>query len=133
MVADASTAVAAFASWHEVHAAASRALGPTAGIVAHAAIESYSVLTRLPPPHRASGDVVAEYLRRRFARRWIGLSVEDQRDMLASFPSLGVTGGATYDALIGAAAALANATLVSCDERALTVYAAVGADVDLLP
>lgn len=125
-------AVAAFASWHEAHAEARRALGPTAGIVAHAAIESYSVLTRLPPPHRASGDVVAEYLRRRFASRWIGLSVEDQRDMLASFPSLGITGGATYDALIGATAARENATLVSCDERALAVYAAVGADVDFL-
>jgi hypothetical protein len=125
-------AVAAFASWHEAHAAASRALRPTAGIVAHAAIESYSVLTRLPPPHRASGDVVAEFLRRRFASRWIGLSVEDQRDILASFPSLGITGGATYDALIGAAAAREKATLLSCDERALIVYAAVGADVDLL-
>lgn len=52
--------------------------------------------------------------------------------MLASFPSLGITGGATYDALIGATAARADATLVSCDERALPVYVAVGANVDLL-
>ena len=102
--------------------------------MAHAAIESYSVLTRLPPPHRASGDVVAESVQRRFARRWIGLSVEDQRDMLASLPSLGITGGATYDALIDddvigrRTAGSSRAT----SER-FAVYAAVGADVDLLP
>jgi predicted nucleic acid-binding protein len=100
--------------------------------VAHAAVETYSVLTRLPPPHRASGDIVAEFLRRRFARRWIGLSVEDQREMLASFPTIGITGGAIYDALIGATALRADATLVSLDERALSVYAAVGAEVDFL-
>jgi predicted nucleic acid-binding protein len=100
--------------------------------VAHAAIETYSVLTRLPPPHRASEDVVAEFLRRRFAGRWVGLSVNDQREVLASFSSLGITGGATYDALIGASAVRADATLVSCDERALAVYVAVGADVDLV-
>lgn len=105
---------------------------PTAGIVAHAAIESYSVLTRLPPPHRAGGQVVAEFLRRRFGRRWVGLSVQEQRNALETFPSLGIRGGATYDALIGATAARAGATLVSLDERALAVYAAVGADVDLL-
>jgi predicted nucleic acid-binding protein len=105
---------------------------PTAGIVAHAAIESYSVLTRLPPPHRAGEEVAAEFLRRRFGRRWVGLSVQEQRKALGTFPSLGIRGGATYDALIGATAARAGATLVSLDERALSVYAAVGADVDLL-
>jgi predicted nucleic acid-binding protein len=105
---------------------------PTAGIVAHAAIESYSVLTRLPPPHRAGEQVVAEFLRRRFGRRWVGLSVQEHRNALGTFPSLGIRGGATYDALIGATAARAGATLVSLDERALPVYAAVGADVDLL-
>jgi predicted nucleic acid-binding protein len=125
-------AVAAFASWHEAHASATRALGPTTGIVAHAAIETYSVLTRLPPPHRASEEIVAAFLRRRFARRWIGLSVEEQREAIASFPTLGIKGGATYDALIGTAAARVGATLVSFDERALSAYAAVGADVDLL-
>ena len=124
--------VAAFASWHEAHPAANRALGPTAGVVAHAAIESYSVLTRLPPPHRANADVVAGFLRRRFARRWFGMSVDEQRELLAAFPSLGIRAGSTYDALIGATAVRAGATLISLDKRALPVYAAVGADVDLL-
>lgn len=77
-------------------------------------------------------EIVAEFLRRRFARRWIGLSVEEQREILASFPSLGIKAGATYDALIGASAARAGATLVSFDERALSAYAAVGADVELV-
>jgi hypothetical protein len=52
-------------------------------------------------------------------------------EALGTFPSLGIRGGVTYDALIGATAARAGATLVSLDERALSVYAAVGADVDL--
>lgn len=37
-----------------------------------------------------------------------------------------------YDALIGATAAAAGATLVTADRRALATYALVGADVELV-
>lgn len=45
---------------------------------------------------------------------------------------LGISGGTTYDALIGAVALRAGATLVTCDERALRVYAALDVDVELV-
>ena len=108
------------------------ALGRRAGIIAHAAVETYSVFTRLPPPHRAPAPIVTAFLEARFGPRWLGLSEAEQRRTIASLPALGIEGGATYDALIAAAAVRANATLVSCDERALRVYAAIGAEVELV-
>lgn len=121
-----------FASWHELHDAAVAALGRGAGIIAHAAVETYSVLTRLPPPHRAPAPIVTAFLEARFGSRWLGLSEAQHRRTIASLPALGIEGGATYDALIAAAAVRANATLVSCDERAMKVYAAIGADVEFV-
>jgi hypothetical protein len=55
MVADTSLVVAAFASWHEKHEAARRALDEGLNLIEHCALETFSVLTRLPPPHRAPG------------------------------------------------------------------------------
>lgn len=49
---DTSVLVAGFATWHEGHEAAVRALNRGVHLIAHAAVETYSVLTRLPPPHR---------------------------------------------------------------------------------
>ena len=72
--ADTSAVVAAFASWHENHEAARRALDGGLNLIAHCALESYSVLTCLPPPHRASGTVVREYLEARFPEPFLRLS-----------------------------------------------------------
>ena len=49
---------AAFATWHEHHALARKATADKPRLVAHAAVESYSVLTRLPQPHRADPSIV---------------------------------------------------------------------------
>lgn len=51
---DSSVVIAAFATWHEYHVIARKAMTARPRLIAHAAVESYSVLTRLPPPHRAS-------------------------------------------------------------------------------
>jgi len=100
--------------------------------VAHAAIETYSVLTRLPDPHRMHASQALLFLEDWFEDRWIGLPVEAQRRLLSRLSDAGVGGGATYDALIGAAAAAEGATLVTADRRALVSYALVGADVELV-
>jgi uncharacterized protein with PIN domain len=50
MAVDTSVVVAAFASWHEAHAAAARVVADRPDLVAPAALEAYAVLTRLPPP-----------------------------------------------------------------------------------
>ena len=66
IAADTSLVIAAFASWHEQHEPARRALDAGLRLIEHCALETYSVLTRLPPPHRVSGDIVREFLGVRF-------------------------------------------------------------------
>jgi hypothetical protein len=63
---DSSVVVAAFATWHEHHALARAAMSNRPRLVAHAAVESYSVLTRLPPPHRANPSIVHAFITQRF-------------------------------------------------------------------
>lgn len=132
-VVDSSCAVAAFAGWHPAHVGAGQALtARKVGIVAHAAIETYSVLTRLPEPHAMSPDVVWQWLADTFGERWLGLTPDALRLALARLERLGIAGGRTYDGLIGITAAASDATLVTLDRRALATYALVGADVELV-
>lgn len=132
-VADASVAVAAASPWHESHEAAFAALAATRpGIVAHAALETYSALTRMPNPNRMHPAEALLFLEDWFEDRWIGLTAAAQRRLLARLSGAGIHGGATYDALIGATAAAEGATLVTAERRALVSYALVGADVELV-
>lgn len=101
-------------------------------IISHAAFETYSVLTRIPPPGRADAAQVHAFLEDWFSDRWLGLPPEAQRMALARLATLGVAGGATYDGLIGLTAAAAGATLVTLDLRALPIYQRLGADIELL-
>lgn len=55
---DASVVIASFASWHENHDIARRILDGGARLIEHGALETCSVLTRLPALHRASGEIV---------------------------------------------------------------------------
>ncbi len=59
---DTSVVVAAFASWHEGHRSALAVLARHPRLPAHVAVESFSVLTRLPPPHRAPAVLVRDFL-----------------------------------------------------------------------
>lgn len=120
--ADTSLVVAAFASWHEKHDAARRELDGGLRLIEHCALETYSVLTRLPAPHRASAAVVREFLQTRFAKPYLRLSAPAFRDFVLELPDRGVTGGAAYDALVAAVAAAYRAELVTCDRRAAPVY-----------
>jgi len=132
IAADASAAIASFARWHERRDAVQEALGDRPSIVAHAAFEVYSVLTRMPEPQRAPAGIVRDQLERRFGDRWLGLSAGALRLALARLEQLGVAGGATYDGLIAITAAASGATLVTLDLRALPIYQRLGADVELV-
>ncbi len=88
----------------------------------HCALETYSVLTRLPAPHRARGEVVHEFLKARFPQPFLRLSAGAYRNSLSSLPDRGVSGGAAYDALVAATAPDHGADLVSCDRRAAVIY-----------
>jgi predicted nucleic acid-binding protein len=132
IVADSSVIVDAFASWHELHQAADAALADRAPLVAHSALEAYSVLTRLPPPFRAPADVVFEFLDQRGDGQFLVLSAQGHADLLRQLVRSGIQGGAVYDALIAATAAEAGAVIVSCDQRAAHTYRACGIEARLL-
>jgi predicted nucleic acid-binding protein len=129
---DTSVVVAAFASWHEGHSAAARVLSRHPRLVAHVALESFSVLTRLPPPHRAAPAIVGAFLDARFSGPVLTLPAKEHRRLLATAVALGLAGGAVYDALVAATARHAGALLFSRDRRAARTYEAVGAAYELV-
>jgi predicted nucleic acid-binding protein len=129
---DTSLVVAAFASWHEQHEIARRVLDGGARLVEHCALETYSVLTRLPPPHRVPGDLLRAFLEARFPQPLLRLSARAYRIFLSTLPERGVSGGAAYDALVAATAADHRAELVSCDRRAAAIYERYGVKARLL-
>jgi predicted nucleic acid-binding protein len=131
--ADTSLVVAAFASWHENHEAARRALDGGLRLIEHCALETYSVLTRLPAPHRTSSAVVREFLGTRFPQPFLRLSAQAYRDFILGLPDYDVTGGAAYDALVAATAAACGLGLVTCDRRALPIYERYGVRIQMLP
>ena len=132
IVADSSVAIAAFASWHERHSEADRAVTADVALVAHCAIETFSVLTRLPPPHRARASLVRDFVAARFQRPFVTLEAEDYRALIPRLVELGISGGAAYDAVVAATAAAARATLISCDVRAAATYARLSVDFRLV-
>ncbi len=129
---DTSVVVAAFASWHEHHDRARASLDDGARLISHCALETYSVLTRLPPPHRSSGEVVRDFLRLRFEEPYLGLDARAYRQFVLELPERGITGGAAYDAIVAATAVAHSVELVSCDRRAAPTYERFGARVVLL-
>ena len=129
---DTSVVVPAFASWHEAHDTAIRLLAEDPVISAHVALEAYSVLTRLPAPHRVPGAIVVTYLDRVFPpQRRIAASPDLQAGFPAHCARLGIDGGGVYDALVAATALEHGATLVTRDRRAAPLYRAVGVEVRL--
>jgi predicted nucleic acid-binding protein len=131
--ADTSVLVASFASWHEHHAAAVTAVEGIDLVIAHCLLETYSVLTRLPPPHRLDANTVATYLRLGFGRHTcVGVTAGEQRKLVELCAKERIVGGSVYDAFIAAAAIRAKARLLTLDTRARTTYAAVGASYELV-
>jgi predicted nucleic acid-binding protein len=131
--ADTSLVVAAFASWHEHHELARRVLDGGVRLIEHCALETYSVLTRLSPPHRSPGAVVRDFIRTRFPQPFLRLSVPAYRAFVLDLPDHEVSGGAAYDALVAATAAGCRAELVTCDRRAAAVYESFGVRTRFLP
>jgi predicted nucleic acid-binding protein len=130
LLVDTSVAVSLVVADHEQHAAVTRRLGRRRlGLAGHAAFETFSVLTRLPSPVRREPAVVQQILQAGFpATRFLG--ADDARSLLGRLASLGIAGGAVYDALVGQVAVSHGLTLATRDTRAVDVYRAL--DVDLL-
>jgi predicted nucleic acid-binding protein len=132
LLVDTSVAVALAVADHEDHEATVRAVGRRRlGLAGHAAFETFSVLTRLPPPARRTPPTVARLLAGAFPEtRFLGARAA--ASLLAELETLGVAGGAVYDALVGAVAREHGLTLATRDRRALDTYRALDAAVELL-
>lgn len=126
---DSSVAIAAFGSWHLSHHAALAVLEEGPALPAHAMLETYSVLTGFPPPHRAPPDLVVTWLQDSFRRVLAAPPPAAHRDLLRSLGDGRRTGGAVYDGLVALTAARAGAVLVTADVRAAPVYELVGVAV----
>jgi hypothetical protein len=123
---DTSVIIAAFAPWHAAHVDSLAAIRDVQALVAHAELEAYSVLTRLPPPHRVPGPIAAEYLARQYAGGRLVLDQRGRRGLVERIADRGITGGATYDALIGLTAAAHDMPLLTRDARAAATYNRLG-------
>lgn len=132
LLVDTSVAVALTVSDHHRHKTTFDALaGRRLGLAGHAAFETFSVLTRLPPPARRTPAAVARLLEASFPHTRF-LSPDPARALLARLASTGIAGGSVYDALVGATASEHGLTLATGDRRALDTYRALDVRVELL-
>lgn len=129
---DTSVVVAGFASWHEGHARAVAALAARPRVPAHVLVETFSVLTRLPPPHRAPAALVGEFLAARFTGQPLVLPADAHIRLIAEAVAAGLSGGAIHDALIAVTVRDAGGRLLTRDRRAALTYQRLGAPYELL-
>ena len=129
---DTSIAVPLLVQTHPEHRTVSAwAGGRRLALSGHAALETYSVLTRLPGDLRASPADVARVMADRFAAPYL-LDVESSRRLVEVLGEHAVAGGAVHDAVVGMAAVQHGVDLATRDGRALATYRTVGARVVLV-
>ncbi len=130
--ADSSIAVAALLHDHPAHPSSAEALASCTTTIAHVAAETYSVLTRLPPPNQADATTVATVLGERLPATFATLSGNDDAKAPARLAAAGIGGGATYDGLIALTALEHDLELLTRDRRAERTYRALGVPYRLL-
>jgi predicted nucleic acid-binding protein len=104
--------VAAICTWHEHHAAAAAGIerrldrGERMAIAAHALVETYAVLTRLPAPHRLAPADAWALVKANFVTRAavVALTGSAHTSLLGRLAATGIGGGQAYDAVIAACA-----------------------------
>lgn len=132
LLVDTSVAVALVVADHEAHLATAEAVGGrTLGLAGHAWFETYSVLTRLPPPARRRPGEVARLLAHDFPSSRF-LDAKDHEALGVRLAGLGIAGGSVYDALVGAVARHHELPLATRDVRAMGIYRALEVDVEVL-
>jgi predicted nucleic acid-binding protein len=129
---DTSVAVPLLVATHAAHDTVVRWWGGRdVALSGHAAVETYSVLTRLPGDLRLAPADAALLLEERFAPTLL-LEPNAARRLPQVLGALGVAGGAVYDALVALAAAEHGAELATRDGRAKATYDAVGVRVAIV-
>lgn len=105
---DSSWMVACLCAWHEHHDEALQVVrkrlqgSQRLYLAAPALVETYSVLTRLPAPHRMSAADAWMLLRENFRAkgRTVSLDSKEYWQAIEEAQSAGIVGGKTYDFLI---------------------------------
>ncbi|TSD99429.1 type II toxin-antitoxin system VapC family toxin [Skermania sp. ID1734] len=129
---DTSVLVPAVLSWHPAHNSSRRAVRErVATIPVHVLLETYSVLTRLPSPHRLAPHTAAEVVAG-IALQTCALPPDEYRPLIAKLAQAGIRGGAVYDGLVAASAMYHGFNLITRDRRARPAYDAIGARYSLL-
>ena len=94
-------------------------------IAAPTFIESYAVLTRLPPPHRMAPEVVLQIIEESFVGHGqvVALDGRSYRTLVHRLADTSVTGGRAYDAVIAECALRErDVTLLTFNERDFTPF-----------
>jgi predicted nucleic acid-binding protein len=132
LLVDTSVAVALAVADHDHHETTFSMIGSRElGLAGHAAYETFSVLTRLPPPARRTPATVQRLLAASFPHsRFLGSQAA--ASLFADLTSLSIAGGAVYDALVGACANEHGLALATRDQRALETYRALDVRIELV-
>jgi predicted nucleic acid-binding protein len=116
---DTSCLVAAVCSWHEHHEATAEELARRTRqreemvLAAPALIETYAVLTRLPPPYRLRPADALGVMEGNWSRVEVAaLAATETWPLLRGRPDPGIAGGSTYDAVIAACARKAGVDVI---------------------
>jgi predicted nucleic acid-binding protein len=116
---DTSCLVAAVCSWHEHHSATVEELARRARqreeivMAAPAMIETYSVLTRLPPPYRLRPADALAVMEGSWSHVEVAaLAGTEIWPLLRGLPEAGIAGGSTYDAVVAACARKARVDVI---------------------
>jgi predicted nucleic acid-binding protein len=129
---DSSIAIAAILADHEAHEIAEDALSRSTTTIAHVATETYSVLTRLPPPLRLDAVRAASIVASRLPPSVVTLDADAHAKASERLAEAHVSGGATYDGLIALTAGEHDLQLLSRDRRAARTYSALGIRFELV-
>jgi predicted nucleic acid-binding protein len=124
--ADSSVTIPALSKDHPAHEPAAEALAGCKTTIAHVALETYSVLTRLPPPHQADAPTTVKAIKERLPARYATLDATAHASAPARLAAAGISGGATYDGLIALTALEHDLELLTRDRRAGRSYRALG-------
>jgi len=130
--ADSSVTIAALLNDHPAHDAAADALALCNTTIAHVAIETYSVLTRLPGPDRVDAATAATVLDKRLPATYATLDASKYSKAPARLAAAGISGGATYDGLIALTALEHDLEIVTRDRRAERTYRALDVPYQML-
>lgn len=132
LAADTSITIPALVADHHARERSEDALKRCTVTIAHTAVETYSVLTRLPAPHRLIPADAARLIDARLPPAYVALDRHMHAGVHTRLAAADVAGGSTYDGLIALTALQHGLELLTRDRRAERTYRALRVPYRLL-